>query len=316
MKKLLKKFYLFLGLIVFVWIVKDIDFIKLKEVIFTINYFPYALAAFLWLPVVLLKTYRWKKIMDNQRIFYSLKDAFLIYGSSSLLGLITPGKIGDFSKIAHLTKDRHSFGRAFLGSFLERVFDLLFVIIFSAIALFALPNFPNFNFNYYSLIKFAAILGFILSIFVILFYLFKKEIFYNFIFEIIKDLKQFQLKDTLFVFFLSIAVWFLYFLLTYLIAISINLHQHISFFYLSFASAISILAGFAPITVAGIGTREAVFIFLLTPLGITKEAVVVFSLLILVNYLALFAINFYCWIKKPLTSPNSSETTCPKKFPV
>src|SRR3989338_19193 len=232
MKKLLKKFYLFLGLIVFVWIVKDIDFIKLKEVIFTINYFPYALAAFLWLPVVLLKTYRWKKIMDNQRIFYSLKDAFLIYGSSSLLGLITPGKIGDFSKIAHLTKDRHSFGRAFLGSFLERVFDLLFVIIFSAIALFTLPDFPTFNFNFY-------------------------------------------------------------FLFTYLIAMSINLHQHINFFYLSFASAVSILAGFVPITVAGIGTREAVFIFLLTPLGITKEAVVIFSLLILVNYLALFSVNFF-----------------------
>ena len=42
--------------------------------------------------------------MDTQKIYYSIKDAFLIYGSSSLLGLVTPGKIGDFSKIAYLKK--------------------------------------------------------------------------------------------------------------------------------------------------------------------------------------------------------------------
>lgn len=308
MKRVLKKSYLFLGPIIFVWIIKDIDFAGLKEVISTIHPVAYALAAFLWLPIVLSKTYRWKKIMDIQKIHYSFKDAFLIYGSSSLLGLITPGKIGDFSKIAYLKKDQHSFGRAFLGSFLERVFDLLFVIIFSFIAVFFLPLIPDFPINYYSLAGWAGLTIAFLSGLLILFYFFKKQFILNFIAEIFSDIRQFRIKNISFVFALSAFVWFFYFFLIYLIAISINLQQSITFFYLSFAAAIALLAGFLPITVVGIGTREAVFIFLLAPLGIAKETVVIFSLLILVNYLALFALNFYCWIKKPLIiSLNSSK---------
>lgn len=310
MKRFLKKSYLFLGPIIFVWIIKDIDFAGLKEVISTIHPVAYALAAFLWLPIVLSKTYRWKKIMDIQKIHYSFKDAFLIYGSSSLLGLITPGKIGDFSKIAYLKKDQHSFGRAFLGSFLERVFDLLFVIFFSFIAVFFLPLIPDFPINYYSLARWAGLTIAFLSGLLILFYFFKKQFILNFIAEIFSDIRQFRIKNISFVFALSAFVWFFYFFLIYLIAISINLQQSIPFFYLSFAAAIALLAGFLPITVVGIGTREAVFIFLLAPLGISKETVVIFSLLILVNYLALFTLNFYCWIKKPLIiSLNSSKET-------
>ena len=305
MKKIFKKSYLFLGLIVFIWIIKDIDFIKLQEVTTTIQPVYYAIAAFLWLPIVFFKTYRWKKIMDTQKIYYSIKNAFLIYNSSSLLGLITPGKIGDFSKIAYLKKDNHSFGRAFLGSFLERVFDLLFVVVFSSVVVFFIPFIPRFSIDYYDLIKLTGLIIIFLGVFLTLFYFFKKQFLLNFISEILNDLKQFKIKNILFIFATSAIVWFLYFLLVYLIATSINLHQSVTFLYLSFAAAVALLASFLPITVIGIGTREAVFIFLLKPLDISKETVIAFSLLILVNYLALFMINFYCWIKKPLISLNS-----------
>lgn len=305
MKKIFKKSYLFLGPIVFIWIIKDIDFIKLQEVTATIQPAYYAIAAFLWLPIVFFKTYRWKKIMDTQKIYYSIKNAFLIYNSSSLLGLITPGKIGDFSKIAYLKKDSHSFGRAFLGSFLERVFDLLFVVVFSSVVVFFVPFIPHFSFDYYDLIKLTSLIIIFLGVFLTLFYFFKKQFLLNFISDILNDLKQFKIKNILFIFATSAIVWFLYFLLVYLIATSINLHQSVTFLYLSFAAAVALLASFLPITVIGIGTREAVFIFLLKPLDISKETVIAFSLLILVNYLALFMINFYCWIKKPLISLNS-----------
>lgn len=315
MRKIIKKFYLLLGPIVFFWIIRDINFIQLKEVVKNTHLIPYLMAAFMWLPIVFLKSYRWKKIMDTQKIYYSIKEAFLIYGSSSLLGLITPGKIGDFSKIAYLKKDNYSLGRAFLGSFLERVFDLLFVIIFSFIAFFSFPVFLNFNIDYYSLSKLMGLMTIILLFLFAVFYFLKKELLFNFILEILKDIRQFKTKSIFLVFSLSIIIWFFYFSLIYFIAASIDLNQSINFLYLSFASAVALLAGFLPVTVLGVGARETVFIFLMAPLGINKETVVIFSLLILVNYLALFVVNFYCWIKKPLISLNSSEKTSPKKFP-
>lgn len=301
MKNIIKKSYLLLGPIIFVWIIKDIDLAQIKEITSGINPTFYVLAAFLWLPIVFFKAHRWKKIMDTQKIYYSIKDAFLIYGSSSLLGLVTPGKIGDFSKIAYLKKDNYSFGRAFLGSFLERIFDLIFVIIFSSVAIFFIPFMPYFYFDYYAMVKLATLTVMSLSAFFALFYYFKKQFLINFISEILTDLRQFKIKDIFFIFILSAIVWFFYFLLIYLIAVSINLNQNINFLYLSFAAAIALLAGFLPITVIGMGTREAVFIFLLAPFGITKETIISFSLLILVNYLVLFIVNFYCWVKKPLT---------------
>ncbi|MCK6462337.1 MAG: flippase-like domain-containing protein [Candidatus Pacebacteria bacterium] len=301
MKNFFKKSYLLLGPLIFIWIIKDIDFIKLKDIISTIHPVSYALAAFLWLPATALKAYRWKKIMDIQKIYYSMKDAFLIYGSSSLLGLITPGKIGDFSKIAHLKKDNHSLGRAFLGSFLERIFDLSFAIVFVFAALFFLPATLHFPLNSYALAKLAGLVIFFLFGFLTLFYFLKKQIVLSLIREILEDLQKFKIKNISFIFILSALVWFFYFLLIYLIAVSISLQQSVNFLYLSFAAAIALLSGFLPITVIGIGTRETVFIFLLAPLGVAKETVITFSLLILVNYMALFALNFYCWIKKPLT---------------
>lgn len=301
MTNFFKKSYLLLGPLIFIWIIKDIDFIKLKGVIATIHPATYALAAFLWLPATVLKSYRWKKIMDTQKIYYSMKNAFLIYGSSSLLGLITPGKIGDFSKVAHLKKDNHSLGRAFLGSFLERIFDLSFAVAFVFVALFFIPIVPSFPLNLYALAKWIGLAIFFLLGFLALFYFFKKQFVLDLSREILEDLRKFKTKNISFIFTLSALVWFFYFLLIYLIAVSLDLQQNVTFLYLSFAAAIALLSGFLPITVVGIGTREAVFIFLFTPLGIAKETIITFSLLILINYLALFALNFYCWIKKPLT---------------
>lgn len=300
MRKILRKAYLLIGLIIFIFIVKDIDFNQFKEVALTINFFYYISAAIIYLPIVFLKSYRWKKIMDIQKIHYSIKNAFLMYGSSSLLGLVTPGKIGDFSRMAYLKKDKHSLGRAFLGNFLDRLSDLFFISVFSIIAFFFLPLLPHLSLDYYTLIKWGGLAAALLSVLIIFFYLAKKESFYNFISEIVRDLKQFRINNILFILLISAINWLFYFFLIYLIAASINLHQTIGFLYLSFTAGIGILAAFVPISVLGIGTREATFIFLLTPLGIPKETIILFSLLVLVNYLTLFLIYLYCWFKKPV----------------
>ncbi|MEK7575898.1 MAG: lysylphosphatidylglycerol synthase transmembrane domain-containing protein [Patescibacteria group bacterium] len=300
MNKFLKKGYFLIGLFIFIWIIKDIDFNHLKNSLSGISISYFLLAIILNFPNIFFKSYRWKKIMDTQKIFYSTKNSFLMYGSSSLLGLATPGKLGDFSKIIYLKKDNYSFSRAFLGNFLDKFFDLLFIFIFGIITLFFLPLVSYPIFNYYTLSKWLGLIILVLLIIIIFFYLKNKVAFYNLILEISTDLKKFKLKDTSYIFLLTITQWIIYFLIIYFIAISINIHHFISFFYLSFSSTLVILISLLPISIMGIGTREAVLIFLLTPFGLAKETIILFSLLILINYLSPFFIYLYCWIKKPL----------------
>lgn len=298
-KGIIKKSYLVIGLIIFIWLIRAIDFGKLKDSFYAINPFYYILASTLYLPITFLKSYRWKKIMDGQKIFYSVKNAFLMYNSSALLGLITPGRIGDFSKIAYLTKDNHSFSRAILGNFLDKIFDVIFIIIFLFIVLIFMPFLPHFSIDLVMFKKWGW-LGFILAAFVVFFYFKKKKALYVFFAEIWQDIKQFKLVNLFYILAITGAAWFFYFLMIYLVAASINITGAAGFFYIAFGSALGLLAGLLPISILGLGTRDAVFIFLFLPLGITRETIILFSLLIVLNYLAMFAICFYCWYKKPL----------------
>ena len=299
-KKILKRWYILIGPIIFIIIIKDIDFSSLRKIFLEINLIYYAMAFSLYLPIAFLRSYRWKKIMDAQKIHYSVKDAFLMYSSSSLLGLITPGKIGDFSKMVYLKKDDHSMTQAFLGNFLDKLFDLLFSTIFVFIAIFFLPFIPNFSLDYVALIKWGGLMAITVSF--ILFWVYKnnKEKLINFIREIIIDIKRIKAMQVSYIFTITAVNWFIYFILIYFTALSIGMAQYTTFFYLSFTGACGVLIGLLPVSTLNIGTREAIFIFLLTPVGVPKEMIISFSLLVLLNYLCLFLIGWYGWTKKPV----------------
>lgn len=298
-KNIIKKSYFVIGLLIFIWLVRAIDFAKLKDSFYAINLLYYATAAFFYLPITFLKSYRWKKIMDEQKIHYSVKNSFLMYNASSLLGLITPARVGEFSKIAYLKKDNYSWGRALLGNFLDKIFDVIFGVVFLVAAIIFMPFLPNFSLNFGILEKWAWV-GIILVGLITFFYFKNKRVLYAFLIEIWQDIKKFKIVNLSYIFIITVAAWFFYFLMIYTIGISAGISQTAGFFYLSFGAALGLIAGLIPISILGMGTRDAIFIFLLMPLGIPRETIILFSLLIMFNYLPMFAICFYCWLKKPL----------------
>lgn len=300
MKKIFKKSYLLIGPAIFIWIIKDIEFIQFKQAISAMKPAYFIMAACMYVPITIIKSYRWKKIMDVQKIRYSAKETFLMSGASSLIGLATPGRLGDFSKIAYLKKDNHSTTSAFFGSLLDKIFDLIFVILFAAAAIpfLKLPFRPNFNYHFF--VEFALLFSLAICAAVSFFYLRNKDKTKKIVSEILEDAKKFNVKKIIVILSVTAAVWSFYFLMIYLIAASIGLNQSVGFFYLAFSAALGILSALIPISILGIGAREASLLFLLTPVGISKETIILFSLLITTNYISLFAIYFYCWLKKPL----------------
>lgn len=249
---------------------------------------------------MVIRSWRWQKIMDTQKMHYSLKESFLMYGSGSFIGIATPGKIGDFSKMAHLKKDNHSMTGAFLGNFLDKFSDLVFAVLFTAIGVFYLPFLPPFNFNYYALIKWGVIIAVAISLIGPVVFLKNRGLIINFILDIISGIRGIKTKSYFSIFFSTAVAWFTYYIIIYSNALSIGIGQEIGFFYLSFAATMIIFAGLVPISILGIGTRDATLVFMLAPFGISKEKIIAFSFLILLSYIYLSLIYLYCWLKKPI----------------
>lgn len=298
-KKFLRKGYILIGLVIFAIILKKINFEQLQANFFKIEFPLFALGALFYISSLFFQAFRWKIILAAQNIHYSFKDAFLIYGSAVFLGSITPGKIGDFSKIAHLKKDNFSFSKAFLGTFLDKIADLTFAVIFILVSLLLLPAIPDLPFNYLAAIKWVVL---IISIFFLtIFLLYKKsEAIKLFFIENLQDLKKFRPQLVLKIAFFTILTWLMFFLFTYLTAASIGIARPVGLFYFSFAAALVIISGLLPISVLNIGTREALLLFLLLPFGIAPEIIILFSLLLMIGSVFFALIGFFCWLKKPI----------------
>ena len=105
--KFLKKYSFLIGIIIFILIVARLDFRELIFVLSDINYFYLFLAIPFLIPMLVLKAYRWNYLKKTQGINYSFKESFLMYGSGMYLGILTPGRLGEISKIVFL-KNRGS----------------------------------------------------------------------------------------------------------------------------------------------------------------------------------------------------------------
>lgn len=75
-----------------------------------------------------VKSWRWRLILKVQSIDLAFGEAFGIYLSALFLGLLTPGRVGDMSKILYLTRRGHSIGKSAVSIFLDRILDIILLL--------------------------------------------------------------------------------------------------------------------------------------------------------------------------------------------
>ena len=105
-----------LGIAIFAVIVSRIDFDMVLGHYRRIDPRMAVPAAAVVIIFILTKSYRWKAIVGMQGIRISLKDAALVYTASLYLGIITPGRVGDFAKSIYLANSGASAGKALYSS--------------------------------------------------------------------------------------------------------------------------------------------------------------------------------------------------------
>jgi len=264
---------------------------------------------FLTVPLILAKTFRWRYLLKMQQIDYGFKASLLTFLAGSYVGVITPGRIGELARVYYLKQERKiSVGQSLSSLFMDRILDALILLFFACSGLLIFSVSRKLTLLVVALAVLLAFGG-TLSLrrkyaqrmlgFLSRFSFFKKlahhvgSTFDDF-YGGIEKMRGWRLTFPLL---LSLSAYLIGFFQCYLISVALNIS--ISFSYLVFCVAIASLVSLIPITIAGIGTRDATLIGLFAVLGLEPESAVSFSL----TYLFVFNISvafmgLFAWWKK------------------
>lgn len=295
----MKYFSKIIGFLIFIYLFSIVDYQSLIEVLINMNFILLVISILLAFLLIFLKSFRWRYINISQNIKISISTCYQIFTISSVLGSVTPGRIGEFIKIYSMKNHCSNLEKRILGVLVDRMHDIIILMLTGLITLFFVDIVVFDFFNKYLIFSF-----FILSTMLII-YLLRNEILkvliYNF-YQVdnmnsttIKN--KFSLIVTHFkkLFYNTFTIAFIFTLLSYSIQCVISLSiieafgQRVQFHFIPMIISLSALVSLLPITIGGIGTREGIFVYILGLQGIPIETALSISL---INGLIIFTIIF------------------------
>ena len=296
-----KKFLPFLGLIFLIaYIILYLDLTnperlnEAKSYIQTILTSPiFPISIFLTIPNIIIRNYAWQLVLKEQNIKIGFWQSLKVFFIGSFYGSFTPGYYGQLMRIPYLKeKTGEPYGKLFVNTIIEivmRGLSIYLMILFGALLFFG--DDAKYRFMLYLILIWTV--AFIMTTI----FFAKKErgekVFYNLVkFLIPKKLKihlnifigtfyqEFpRIKKLIFPIILSAFTWIIVFTQEYLLTIPLGLE--IGYFAFLLVYPIANVAGFIPITVAGIGTREITAITILTILYPSVKDIQIFVIAIL-----------------------------------
>jgi uncharacterized protein (TIRG00374 family) len=300
-----------LGVILFIVILTRVDLSSVLSVIADVNLSYLGTAIVLTIPMLVLKSWRWQSLLKMQGIAYPLRQAFPAYVGGLYLGMVTPGRLGELGRAFYLTNDRGlSLGAAFSSVVVDRLLDIYVLLLAGGYGLIAYSLLPGGTIPSVIILVLLVALplsllrktigkGLIRAIYhVRLFARFRARIdtsadqFYHGVDMLARPRLILPLAITL-------AAWAVYFAQCYLLVLSLEFH--LSYLDTAVYMAAAILVTLIPISIAGIGTRDATLIALFSVQGIDAESALSYSLLVLFSfYVCVAVMATIAWQIKPI----------------
>ncbi|GAB4430659.1 MAG: lysylphosphatidylglycerol synthase transmembrane domain-containing protein [Chloroflexi bacterium OHK40] len=138
MNTLLRWLLRLLGPALLVLFLLSADLGALWETIRTARPWPIILSLLLMPPFVIIKSWRWARILDAMGIRLGLPTACALYTVGLFYGATTPGQAGDLLKAIYLRDRGQPLAPAMLSVVLDRLFDLLVMAALATLGIFAL----------------------------------------------------------------------------------------------------------------------------------------------------------------------------------
>ncbi|MFW6013940.1 MAG: lysylphosphatidylglycerol synthase transmembrane domain-containing protein [Candidatus Nanoarchaeia archaeon] len=301
-----------LTVLIFIAIFAIIDIGLFFENLANIDPWLFFISLILLIPPFLLLAYRWKfMISDFSNVSFWQSFKLNIVGQS--INLVTPAKLGDFTK-AYFARTKKLNGKVALGAcFFEKLLDFFMLSIF---ALFGIIGF-------YTEMAGILILGILLIIVLVPIFLlaadfggqgrfmrvirlimpFKRpSAIIEEIFSYFQTIKK-NKKNVARIFFINFLLWLVFIFQGYVLLLAVGVE--ISIIHAYGLLPLAIFVGLLPVTVSGIGTRDTAFIFLFSSFA-GSEVMVLYGLLFSLRYI-LPALLGLVWAKEIMEKKKKLE---------
>jgi uncharacterized protein (TIRG00374 family) len=285
----LKKLLPIFGIIILLFIIASLDLKQIYNAFSNISPLYLFIAFFAIIPVVILSNIQWQILLKKQKIkvsfLYSLKNIFIGY----FYGFISPGGLGAYTRVLYLQqKSKAPLAKCASNIIIFNTIDFLSLLLIGAIGAILFSSiYPN--------LLLTITITIIIIIFLLILLFLKKEkskiilqkliqtrIFTPFKEKLTKSLDSFyedipRIKDVLLPFFISLFGWIIKFAEFYLISrlFSIN----VPFVYFILMIAIANIIASIPISIYGLGTRDAALITMFSIFNVLPEKVISLTLL-------------------------------------
>ena len=251
---------------IFYLIFTKIDFRSVVDVLSHANLVYLLLALLLTILIPVISAKRWKIILESMKYDISFVDCFCMIMGTLPLTSITPSKSGDVIK-AYYLKDRVPITKTIGSVLTERVLDIFALIMFCLIGL-----------AFYQQSRMIIITITILFCIIGFFFISHKEIKFPIkkswndklqnILLATKTLTKSK-KSFLIVLMYTFTLWFLAVIQTIIFFLALGVNVPLSFTMANIPIAIFI--GQIPVTLGGMGTRDAAIIFLFSGYATSSE---------------------------------------------
>jgi uncharacterized protein (TIRG00374 family) len=309
---------LLLGLFIFWLVYKDLDVLKIKQVLKQANYFWILFPLLLGILSHVVRALRWQMLIEplgkNPRLINVFCAVMVGYFANFLLP-----RAGEVARCGVLKKYEDISFSELLGTVIaERAFDLLTLIIITFAAVFLQLNVfidffetnPEIIYNLYAFIT-NPILWFIIAVSIVILFVFWKQVKRsvvaqkgkNFLKNIWNGVKTFfKVKNKLLFILYTALIWLFYFLMFYL-----------SFFAFDFTKGLSVLSGLSGFVMSsfgivapvqgGIGAFHFMVIECLQFYGIEDFQAAAFAFIIhIVQTIMLLVVGFISFVSLPFVN--------------
>lgn len=302
------------GIAVFLYILTGLDLGTMNRLLWSLDPVYLSFVILTTFAIILLKSYKWKVLVESVGFHVKLADSVKYWLVGFFVGIITPGRIGDLSRVLYLRGHVKS-GFSIASVAVDRVIDIACLFIFGiASAVAVMLSYGIMDFTMASAGLFVA---FMLAIYVManrgissrllrpLFYRvvphghkgrFKVtfEDFYGGMSAIWRDKKRLAISC------LAGAASIVVLAANYFFVVK-SLGIEIPYGYLLLVIPVVALSDALPFSISGLGVRDAVLIFFFAMAGLSAETAVATSLIIFMfAYLMVGLMGLILWIRSPV----------------
>jgi len=292
-----KKLLVLVGIALFAFILLNLNLSKLLAILSNANPLFFVFALILALLTGIFKGVKWKQVIRAHDSDFPMRKCIKVFFIGYFISIFTPARIGDFARAFYLQKNTKSLGKALSTIFMDRLIDVGVLFAFACVAIIAFALLFN-----VVVIPLNALFA-VIVVFIIAVMLFLRK---NFVGKVVRPFfnmlapqkhkeklklsfhdfydsfsEALRKRKKLIAFAVAIALfdWLISISFAYMLILSLNLQVPVAFVFL--LVPIASLLDLLPISISGIGTRDAAFIFLFGFYSIAAETAVAYSLLFL-----------------------------------